>query len=80
VHKVIISFIYFDRQLISFLSFFTDEIGEFDAADLDRDIIAERLKKDDVRGSNWECFVDTNYSCLYRMRLKDDYTCALLIK
>lgn len=28
---------------------FIDDIVGFDAADLDRDMIAERLKKDDVR-------------------------------
>lgn len=30
------------------LTCFIEEIGTFDAADLDRDLIAERLKKDDV--------------------------------
>lgn len=50
-----------------------DEVG-FDAADIDRDLIAERLKEDVVCGSDTLLVDRTLAYQLDRQRLKDVYT------
>jgi hypothetical protein len=44
---------------------FVDDITGFDAADLDRDLIAERLKKDDVRASKFAAYLKLFFFCTH---------------